>query len=161
MSKLTETFIDEQRKISYECTATWEFLERLERKQKDLIKCFNSLMSGGLPALIIKDTISCSLKSINNEPVKDAEREDIAKEIIENFGLQEASLLARDMISRAMVGNIKKSQMEEGQKVTALMDQLLLSKSTPFWKFGLGWAILLTASGAVGYLSSKLPMMLT
>lgn len=156
MSKLTETFIDEERKIAYTCSATWDFLERLERKQKDLIKCFNSLMSGGLPASVIKDAISCSLIDINGEKVNDAQRDEAAIEIIQRFGIQEASLLAREMVSRAMVGDIKKSQMEAGEKVKNLLEQLLLSPSMPFWKRGSAWAILLTTFGLAAWSSFKL-----
>lgn len=151
MSHLTEIVIDEEREISYTVSATWGFLERLQRKHKSLNMVFASLTSGDLNPDYIKDTVTSSLTHINSEPVNDAQREKTAIEMIERFGLQEVSLLARDMISRAMIGDIKKSQLANQEEVQSLMSQLYPSlKSSRFYKAGSLWIMASVISGVVG-----------
>lgn len=152
MSKLIETFIDEERDIAYKCAATWGFLHNLEIKHKSLDKVFQSIMSGQLEPRIIKDVIECSLTHVNNEEVNDARREKVAIEIIERFGIQEASALARDMISRSMIGENKKKSLEENLKLQTLMDQLFPDlKLSLFTNRGLSWVMIAVLSGSLGY----------
>ena len=153
MSKLTETFIDEEREISYKCAATWCFLGELKNKHVSLNEVFNSLMAGHIDPIFIKDVISCSLTHINNNEIADSQREKTAIEIIERFGLQEASLLARDMISRSMVGDIKKHQLDQNLETRALVHQIFQnSKLNPFSKVGLLWVAVAASSGLVASL---------
>ena len=152
MSRLTETFIDEDREIAYKCSATWGFLHNLELKHKSLDKVFQSVMSGELEPRMIKDVIECSLTHVNNEEVNDAQRGKVAIDIIERFGIQEASALARDMISRAMIGDIKKKSLEENLKLQTMMDQLFPDlKLSHFWSRGLLWVVIAVLSGSLGY----------
>ena len=153
MSKLVETFIDEEREIAYKCAATWGFLSSLGNKHKSIDSVFQSIMSGSLNPEMIKDVIECSLTHVNNEEVNDAKRHKVAVEIIERFGIQEASALARDMISRAMIGDIKKKSLEENLKLQSLMDQLFPnSKLSHFWSRGLLWVMTAALSGVAGSL---------
>lgn len=153
MSKLTETFIDEEREIAYTCSATWGFLDSLEVKHKSLNKVFSSLTSGELNPLYIKDVIECSLVKVNNEEVNEAQRKKTAIEIVERFGLQECSILAREMVSRAMIGEIKKKSLEENLKLKTMMNQLFpSSKLNLFTPLGLLWVTIAIASGVVGSL---------
>lgn len=153
MSHLTETVIDEEAEISYEVSATWGFLERLKRNHRSLNDVYTSLMGGELNPDYIKNVISSSLESVNSEEVNDAKRQAVAVEIIEKFGLQEASILARDMISRAMVGKLKLAQIERNQTTTSLMNQLCQSsKSRPSWKALSLWVAVAMTSGALGCL---------
>lgn len=152
MSKLTETFIDEEREIAYKCAATWGFLDSLRCRHKSLNGVFSSVMTGETNPLIIKDVIACSLTHINNEEVNDAQRDKVAIEIIERFGVQESSILARDMVSRAMLGDIKKKSLEENLKLKTLTDQLFPnSKLSNFLKVGSLWVTLAALSGSLGY----------
>lgn len=155
MSKLTEVFIDEEREIAYTCSATWGFLQSLNVKHKSLNAVFSSLMSGEIQPLYIKDVIECSLTHINNVEINEAQRSKVAVEIMERFGLQECSLLAREMVSRAMIGDIKKKSLEENLKLKSMMDQLFPnSKLSHFWKAGLLWVMTAIASGALASLIS-------
>lgn len=151
MSHLTETFIDEEREISYSVEATWSFLERLKAKHRSLNGVYISLSSGELNPEYIKDVIASSVISVNSEFVNDAQRDKVAIEIIERFGLQEASMFAREMISRSMVGDIKKSQLDRNLETKSIMSQLLPSlKLSHFWKVGLAWITVSILSGVLG-----------
>lgn len=156
MSRLIETFIDEEREISYTCSATWGFLQLLSVRRKNLNDVFMSLANGELNPNLIMDVISCSLIKVNNDEINEAKRDKTALEIIERFGLQESSMIAREMISRAMVGDIKKKQLDQNLKVKALVDQIYQgSRLKTFYLLGSLWVTTLISSGLVAYLISK------
>lgn len=156
MSRLIETFIDEEREISYTCSATWGFLQLLSVRRKNLNDVFMSLANGELNPNLIMDVISCSLIKVNNDEINEAKRDKTALEIIERFGLQESSMIAREMISRAMIGDIKKKQLDQNLKVKALVDQIYQgSRLKTFYLLGSLWVTTLISSGLVAYLISK------
>lgn len=153
MSHLIETFIDEEREISYTFSATFDFLRRLNDKGENSAQVFAELSSGSMDSKRVLNTMSSCISDVNGEPVNDAIRDKVCIEIIENFGLQESSILACTMLSKAMVGNIKLKKIQGGKQTKAILDQLFPPlRLKDFWRAGSLWTGLSMISGGLGFL---------
>lgn len=120
----------------------FDMLESLEGKGHDLADIFNTISSGSLPLTAITDTLAASLHTIDNEEPAELSKIDTVKTIIEKYGLQEAAMIARMMLSYAMVGSVKKHQMDRDEMIQGMMSQIIGSQSMSLKKRGFVWMAL-------------------
>ena len=131
-------------KTEYCFAGNFEMLERLESKGYDLAAIFNELSSGLMHLSTISDVLSSSMHTKNDAKVLETDKADLVKSIIDRYGLQEAAMIARLMLSYAMVGSIKKHQLDRGEMLSGLMSQITDSKSMSLKRRGLVWTALCT-----------------
>ena len=117
----------------------FDMLEKLESTGHDLAGIFNELSSGALPLLTISNILAASLQSKDAVNVLETDKAEIIKSIIDRYGLQEAGIIARMMLSYSMVGSVKKHQMDRDEITKGLMSQIIGSESMSLKKRGLVW----------------------
>lgn len=107
--------------VVYKFAGTFGFIERLAVLGKDPAYIFEELSSGSLPPTHIKNVLSCALETIDGKDIiGDNDKSDVVERFIEAAGLQDSSLIARIMMSHAMIGSIKKKKMREGEEIESL-----------------------------------------
>lgn len=109
----------------------------------DPAEVFLELAEGATPPTTIRSIILCCIEDVDGEPVTDNTRDDFATEFVEDFGLQDCSLLARHLLTHAIVGNVKKKQIDRGEKLEGLRRKLRLSILTASGRRGWSLAALL------------------
>lgn len=138
---------DPKRGVEYQFEATFQFLRNMQSAGLDAGAVHASLASGVVDPILVHAVLTAAL--FKHTP----EREDPVVEVIERFGLFAAATFASEIISRAVIGDIKKS--ESGRRLIAatLMDQVLPRSSwTDFAKVGLFLAAVSTSFGILGCL---------
>jgi len=101
---------------------------------------FARLVDGEMPPGDIRSVILCCLEEVDGVPVDENSRSDMATEFVEDFGLQDCSMLCRHLISYGIIGNVKKKQIERSETVRGLVRKLRLSTLTRSGRRGWWWA---------------------
>ena len=86
-----EVFMDGKRRVRF--TADFGFAQALESIGKDVYSISIDLMNSHVKSSDIFDVLVCSIKDIDDEPVKD--KPEYAKYMIEKYGLAECAIVAR------------------------------------------------------------------
>ena len=126
-------------KTEYCFAGNFDMLEKLENTGHDLAGIFNELSSGALPLLTISNILAASLQSKDAVNVLETDKAELIKSIIDRYGLQEAGIVARLMLSYSMVGSVKKHQMDRDEITRGLMSQIIGSESMSLKRRGLLW----------------------
>lgn len=105
--------------VAYKFAGTFGFIEKLALKGRDPAFVFDDLSSGLLPPTHIKNALSCALVAVDGEDITTG-HDDLIESFIEEAGLQDASLVARVLMSHAMIGSVKKKKMIDGEELTEL-----------------------------------------
>ena len=113
----------------------------------DPMMIFNRFESDEADPLLVLSVLTCSLVSISGVPVIPDDREKICKDIVDLKGLQEAVILCRHLMSYAMIGDKKKSQILNLEQTQMLLDQLLPSPLKNFRNHLLLWGYVMLISG--------------
>lgn len=137
--------------------SSWDNLYAIQEAGHDLADLFAQLSGGALPAKGILDTLICCINDIDGEEVKEAQKESVCKCIIEQYGLQEASIVARMMLTATLIGAKKNYQIQQGQ----LIRSFIPSQSMSLRKAGLLWVATSLISAVVVCLIFKYSGMLT
>lgn len=150
MSWLTETLIDDERGITYEFDAGFDYSRKYGELHRNHQEDYISVCSGNPDLDVFIPVLSCSIARINGEEIKEHEKSDTIKLIIERFGLQACSYVCHKIMHETYVGEIevKKSQSRtkwiEIQKISSLSSRGIFSKA------GLLWVTTAILSGALG-----------
>lgn len=137
-----EVFQDEDRELVF--VADFGFLVALNTMGRDVAYVFADLVQGLMPPEDIKNVLECAVQT------DEGEEEGAVVGLINRYGLQECSILARLLLSHALIGDIKKSQVTATEKTRSLLDSLIPSRWENLRKLGLLWAgISLTSAGLV------------
>ena len=126
--------------------ADFKFLQSLkENNSIDPMKMYESFSAGDCDLNFVIDILSFSVISVNKKDIANTEK--IAEELISRFGLQECWYLCFKLLSDAMIGDVKKSELrldEKIQRLKELNNSLLTNlKERPFlwayqvWIFGI------------------------
>ena len=113
----------------------------------DPISIYNRFESDEGDAELVLSVLTCSLVSISGVDVIPEDREKICKDLITLKGLQEAVILCRYMMSYAMIGDKKKSQILSMEKTQLLIDQLQPSPLRNLKNHLLLWGYVMLLSG--------------
>lgn len=116
-----EIVTDKEAGKSYRFAGTFNFIRMLSLAGRDPAFIYADLIDGNLPPDEIKQVIMFSMEQINGEDVPDQDREEEAVELIERSGLVDASLLARIVMSHAMIGAIKKKQIRQNETLQGII----------------------------------------
>ena len=142
----------------YKFTGTLGGAETLSLIGNDVMLVLAGLQSGLLNVTDIKNCIKCFITHRDGSKVDENDLDDIVVEFIEDFGLQECSVLARMLITYAVIGNLKKKQIANQETTTTIIEKLSLSRSTISrklgWLLGGGLAISATLVCAILYVSN-------
>lgn len=144
-----EIVTDKDAGKSYRFAGTFNFIRMLSLAGRDPSFIFADLADGLLPPDEIKNVIKFAIEELNGEIVADEDREAIAIEFIERAGLTDASLIARIMMSHAMVGTIKKKQLLQQEAI-----QAIFKSSHSRWRIFASIGLLWVGSLAVGITGS-------
>lgn len=108
---------------------------------------------------VIRDVLVSSLVKKSGDDVDELSI-DSKRELIEDFitrhGLQECSILANHMMSNAMIGDLKKNQIDRHQSIQSLMNHFVISRSTIFKNHAYLWGYLALIFGTYQCISIKL-----
>lgn len=126
--------------------ADFKFLQSLkENNNIDPMKMYETFSAGDCDLDLVVDILSFSIVKINNKPVNDTTK--TIEDLISRFGLQECWYLCFKLLSDAMIGDVKKSELrldEKIQRLKELNNSLLTNlKERPFlwvyqvWIFGI------------------------
>lgn len=124
---------------SYRFAGSFAFAETLSLCGRDVVLIYSDLTLGILPPTDIKNAIKCAMMEVDGEAVKDADREALAIEFLEDFGLQECSALSRLLISHAIIGDIKKKRLGTKMEMVGMVEKLSLSRSMISKRAGWRW----------------------
>jgi hypothetical protein len=136
----------------YKFVGNFAFLERLEDKGYELTQLFSDMSSGSIKLGQVSDVVTASLTELNGEPVKETDKREIVTSIIERYGLQEAAMIARAMMVYAMVGSVKKSQIDKEEQIIGITSTIIGSESMTLKKRGLLWMAHWISSGLLAWL---------
>lgn len=137
---------DAPRGVLYTFQATFQFTKNLQDAGIDVGQAYAGLNAGLTDPNIVEAVLTAALREC--EP----KQEQPVVDIIERFGLIEAATLAVDLLSRAIIGDIKKSESDKAVKTGLLMDQIL-PRTT--WKtFARAGSLLAVISATSGILGS-------
>lgn len=154
---LIETVIDEERGIEYIFTANFGFLRELESQGFQLGLFYSRLAKGNTTLEETLKALQCSLVKVGETETNFKSAEKYIIEIVERFGIMEANSLLYDMLTRAMIGDIKKSeavQMTRTEQRKKIMEILFPnSPSKISWKAGSLWMASSAIFGFLGGLS--------
>ena len=133
-----ETIQDGDKEVSF--VADFGFLVELNEMGRDVAFVFQDLASGLMPPAEVKNVLVCAIEHGGEEEVID---------IINRYGLQECSILARLLLSHALIGDIKKSQVSGMEKNRTLLDSLIPSRWENLRKLGWLWMAITASSTAL------------
>ena len=108
---------------------------------RDVALVFSDLSNGLMPPDDIRNILVCAAV---DEPEEG--RDKYIEGLITRYGLQECAIMARVMLSHAMIGDVKKSAMDRAEAVRGILETVLPSPSMSFTKAGLLWAGMVTVS---------------
>lgn len=157
MSHLTESVLDEERKTTYTFSATYGFLRELGSRKLPPAYLYNSFLNQTYTIEELKTCLRCSMIEVDGKKVDFNTAEKHAEEIIERFGVIEAVTLAHEMLSRIMIGDLKKSNTTRQAKMKNLMEVMFPNlASQNFMRAGFFWVGTCLVSGLLGGMISKL-----
>ena len=134
-----EIVTDQDAGKSYRFAGTFGCIRMLSLAGRDPSLIFADLADGLLPPEEIKNVIKFSIEQVDGVDIDDMERESIAIEFIERSGLQDASLLARMMMTHAMIGAVKKKSIRTQEQIESLIPSPSLSRWRIIMKLGSLW----------------------
>ena len=105
---------------------------------------------------LVRDVLRCSLVSISGKEVEPEKRQSIAEDLITLKGLQETVILAQYLLSYAMIGDKKKSQMRTMEQNQTILDALSPSPWKNSRNHLLLWGYVALISGLCACLNFKL-----
>jgi len=114
--------------------------------QRDPSEVFSELAAGLMPPEAVRDVLVCAA----NDSTVDVE------DLITRYGLQECAMVARVLLSHAMIGDTKKSAIGNQQALAEIAGLAPGSLSAVFWKAGWLWAASTATSTALVCLIFKL-----
>ena len=124
--------------------ADFGFMSAVNSYGRDVSMVFTDLSNALMPPLDIKNVLVCAAVDI-----PDGEREAFVEDLINRYGLQECAIMARVMLSHAMLGDVKKSSMDRAEAIQGLMDQFINTPSASIKKVGLLWVAMCLSSTAL------------
>ena len=130
--------------------ADFGFLIAVNSYGRDVAMIYTDLSNGLMPADDVRNVLVSAAADI-----PDGERAEYIEDLITRYGLQECTVMARVMLSHAMIGDVKKSALDRAEVVRGLMDSLLNTQSMTFRKAGLLWAGTVTVSTLLACLIIK------
>ena len=151
-----EIVTDAEAGKSYRFAGTFGFVRKLSLAGRDPSFIFSDLAEGLLPPDEIKNVVKFSLEQVDGEDVADVDLDAAAIEFIERAGLQDSSVLARIMMTHAMVGAIKKKQIRLHEATMGAIFKPNRSHWKTFAFLGLLWMGSLAISAALACMIFKL-----
>lgn len=136
--------------VKYLFKADFSFLDSLRDVTCKSLFTVSQLVHDGDPQSI-RDVLCCSIVNDNSLEVN----KELCEEFITKHGLQECNILANTMMANSMLGDIKKKQISTNQKVSSLIDGLLISRSKIFKNHVLLWVYVSLISGVSTCLTIK------
>jgi len=133
----------------YRLAGTFGNIEAVSLAVGDPSQLFVRLADGGMPPTDIKAVIACTLEEIDGQSARELDREAEAVRFLEDFGLQDCSLLARQLISHAIIGDVKKKQIDHSEAIQGLSKRFRLTSFVPR---GWSWAAILIVSALPAYM---------
>lgn len=124
----------------YVLAADFGFLVAVNSCGRDVSMIFTDLANGLMPPEDIRNVLVSCFRD-----VEDDAREEIAEDLINRYGLQECAIMASVMLSHAMIGDVKKSQIAKREEMHSVIESLMPTQSTNLKKLGL----LLAATSAI------------
>lgn len=129
---IEEVYVD---KDLYLFKADFKFLQSLkENNSIDPMKMYESFSANECDLDSVVDILSFSVISINKKPVNNPK--EAIEDLISRFGLQQCWFLCYQLLSDAMIGDVKKSELRMDEKIQRLIgskNSLLTSlKERPF-----------------------------
>ena len=126
-------------------------LSQLDELGYDVNQLFTELSNGEMPIKKIHDILVCTISDVD-----EAQKSETIINMVNKYGLQEVSIVAQTMMSHAMLGSIKKSQLARRELVSGILDQFLPSPWTNLKRVGLLWVAMCATSTALACLISNL-----
>jgi len=77
----------------------------------------------------IKQVFCCSLKTVNGKEVSADKMDEVVEEFITLNGMEMSWVVAQHMLSYAMIGDVKKSEIQELEKKRMLLEKLTIFRS--------------------------------
>ena len=109
----------------------------------------------GDPKLVLA-VLACSIVSISDAKVKPEDREKLCEELINLKGLQESAILCRHILTYAMIGDKKKSQILSMEATQQIIDSLQPSHLKSFRNHLLLWGYVALIFGIYACMNFKL-----
>lgn len=137
----------------YRFKANFAFLQSLTECSDDPIEMYELFAQNKCDLNHVVDVLRVGIDSINDKPVID--KQSIIEDLISRFGLQKCWMLGYQLLSDAMIGTIKKSELQRDSKILGLIEfasfPLASLKSQP-----LRWALAVWIFGTCLWVNFKL-----
>lgn len=134
-----EIFDDDGQSIRL--VADFGFLCSVNSLGRDVALVFTDLANGLTPPEDVRNVLVSAAVD-----VPESDRVEYIEALITRYGLQECAIMARVMLSHAMIGDVKKSAIDRAEVVRGILEAALPSQSTSFIKAGSLWAGTVAAS---------------
>ncbi len=107
---------------------------------------YQSLLEGELPPTKIHALLECCLSEVNAKEVPDMDKQEIIENFIEQAGLNDSAVMCRHILTHAILGDIKKKQMDRQKDLhqlkTKMIRRLRLLNLMSFGNRGLLWVMI-------------------
>ena len=123
---------------SYRFSGTFSNVEKLSFRSGDPNKLYMKLSQGEINVTDIKNVLTCTLMQKNKTDVEDLNLEEEITIFIDDFGITDSCLVAKTVLSHALIGDVKKKQIE--RELMKLQAKNKVSRPFRFLKSKkLGW----------------------
>jgi hypothetical protein len=149
-----EIFEDGDKAIRF--AADFGMLEAVTSFGTDPSIIFSDLSEGNLNPVYTRNVLVSSVIDVDDEPLSEGVKEEFIEDLINRYGLQECALVARLLITHALIGDIKKcggSMAEQRRLLTELMTD---TSSTNIKKVIFYWVAMCAISTALACMITKL-----
>lgn len=133
----------------------FDMARQINEAGRDVQAIFIDLSNGLIPAEDIRNVMIAGLVSVNGTDLPYSEIEDYIEYLISEYGLQECSMIARLMLSHALLGDKKKLQTVRAEEVRGMITDLIPSQSKNLPLLGLFLAVTSLISAGLVWLISK------
>lgn len=109
-------------------------------------KLYARLCDGDLPPTEIKAIIKCTMLIVDGIDISELDLDAEVKQFIEDFGLSDCASLCMHLLSHAIIGDVKKKQLERRKKAKGMLRKCRHLILTSFARAGWLWGAILIVS---------------
>ena len=123
-----QTDFDDNGKIAI-FAGDFDMARQIDQAGRDIQLIFTDLSNGLMPAEDIRNVLAAGLVSLDGKDLVDVENKDYIEYLISEHGLQECSIVARLILSHALIGDKKKLQTVKVNEIREVIMNLIPSHS--------------------------------
>lgn len=150
MSWLTETLIDDERNLTYEFRAGFDYSQKFNELKRSHQDDYAKVCSGEPCLDVFLAVLRCSLSTINGKEILEHEIDNTVKTIIDRFGAQACTYVCHKIMFESYVGEVEAKKSQSREQWQEILESTNPFQSGTFIKAGSLWIATALISGSLG-----------